>query len=125
MIRVLDIAATIDWYVSIGFRELGRYAENGVVVWGMVSFGNARIALDINGRAGQHDVSLWFETDQIKSLYALLKSRQMESAQASLAGHTAAPAEIKFEEDLYQPFYGGLQFSIRDPNGYALVFLQQ
>jgi len=125
MIRVLDIAATIDWYVSIGFRELGRYAENGVVVWGMVSFGNARIALDINGRAGQHDVSLWFETDQIKSLYELLKSRQIQSVQASLAGGTAALEGIKFEEDLYQPFYGGMQFSIRDPNGYALVFLQQ
>src|SRR5215510_7997316 len=124
MIRVPDIAATIDWYVSIGFKEVGRYADNGVVVWGMVSFGDARIALNINGKVGEHDVSLWFETNQIKLLYALLKSRQMESAKTSLAGGTAEP-EIKFEEDLYQPFYGGLQFSIRDPNGYALVFLQQ
>jgi len=124
MIRVPDIAATIDWYVSIGFKEVGRYADNGVVVWGMVSFGNARIALNINGTVGEHDVSLWFETDQIKPLYELLKSHQIQSAQASLAGGTAS-SEIKFEEDLYQPFYGGLQFSIRDPNGYALVFLQQ
>jgi len=125
MIRVPDIAETIDWYVSIGFKEVGRYADNGVVVWGMVSFGNARIALNINGKVGEHDVSLWFETDQIKPLYELLKSRQIQSAQASLAGATAAPEGIKFEEDLYQPFYGGLQFSIRDPNGYSLVFLQQ
>jgi hypothetical protein len=30
--------------------------------------------------------------------------------------------EVRFEEDLYEPFYGGRQFSIRDPNGLALIF---
>jgi hypothetical protein len=29
-----------------------------------------------------------------------------------------------FVEDLHDPFYGGRQFSIRDLNGYTLVFLQ-
>jgi hypothetical protein len=27
-----------------------------------------------------------------------------------------------FDEELYDPFYGGRQFSLRDPNGYGLVF---
>jgi hypothetical protein len=27
-------------------------------------------------------------------------------------------------EDIYDPFYGGREFSIRDANGYCLYFLQ-
>ena len=29
---------------------------------------------------------------------------------------------IRFHEDLYEPFYGGKQFSISDLNGFELVF---
>jgi hypothetical protein len=28
-----------------------------------------------------------------------------------------------FLEDLYEPHYGGRQFSVRDPNGFELVFM--
>lgn len=123
-IRVPDIGRTLDWYTSIGFREIGRYEDGGVVVWGMVSFGKAELALDIGGKPGSHDVSLWFETDEIDQLYQLFKSRQLESAQAALAGKPADHGPIEFEEDIYEPFYGGRQFSIRDLNGYHLIFLQ-
>ena len=41
--------------------------------------------------------------------------RVLEAAQAGRAG-------IEFVEDIYDPFYGGRQFSIRDLNGYMLVF---
>ena len=56
------------------------------VNWGMVSFGNAELMLGMHGKPGPHDVSLWFYTDQIDRLYQLLKSRQLEAAQAALAG---------------------------------------
>jgi ankyrin repeat protein len=124
MINVPDIAAALDWYTSIGFKEVGRYADDGLVVWGMVSFGNAQLALNIHGKRGEHDVSLWFETDRIDELYQLLKSRQLEAAQAALRGNAPAHEGIEFVENLYEPFYGGRQFSIRDPNGYHLIFLQ-
>jgi hypothetical protein len=52
----------------------------------MVSFGNAELMLGMHGKPGPHDVSLWFYTDQIDRLYQLLKSRQLEAAQAALAG---------------------------------------
>jgi hypothetical protein len=42
-----------------------------------------------------------------------------------LAGTRADHLAIEFAEDLYDPFYGGRQFSIRDPNGYLLIFLQE
>jgi hypothetical protein len=80
--------------------------------------------LSVGGKLGQHDVSLWFYTDQIDQLYQLLKSRQLEAAQAALAGDCGDHGGIEFAEDLYEPFYGGRQFGIRDLNGYTLYFTQ-
>jgi ankyrin repeat protein len=124
MIDVPDIAAALDWYTSIGFTELGRYEEDGLVNFGMVSFGNAELMFSPRGKPAPHDVGLWFYTDQVDQLYQLLKARQLEAAQASLAGAPGDYVGIEFVEDLNDPFYGGRQFSIRDLNGYDLLFLQ-
>ncbi len=123
MIAVPDIAATLDWYTSIGFTELGRYADDGVVNFGMLSFGKAELMLRPGPKSEHHDVSLWFYTDKIDALYQLLKARQLTAAQAALGGDAQEHEGITFEEDLYAPFYGGRQFSIRDLNGYSLLFL--
>lgn len=122
MISVPDVAATLDWYESIGFTEIARYEDDGVVNFGMVSFGNAQLMLNLFGRPGPHDVSLWFYTDKVDQLYQLLKSRQLEAARAALAGEPGDHTHIHFIENLYDPFYGGRQFSIRDLNGYTLIF---
>ena len=37
MIYVPDVARALDWYESIGFRELARYEDDGLVNFGMVS----------------------------------------------------------------------------------------
>ena len=107
MIRVPDIAKTLDWYVSIGFKEIGRYEDAGLVNFGMLSFGNAELMLNIHGKQGPHDVTLWFYTDQVDNLYQLLKS-----------GHA------EFVEDINDAFYGAREFGIRDLNGYTLYFIQ-
>src|SRR5262249_7910649 len=39
MLRVTDVRRTLTWYTSIGFRELARYEDQGVMNWAMVSFG--------------------------------------------------------------------------------------
>jgi hypothetical protein len=111
-LSVADITATLAWYTSIGFTELARYEDGGVVNFGMVSFGNAEIMLGMMGTPGSKGISLWFYTDPVDQLYQLLKARQLSDPQAG----------IVFDEELYDPFYGGRQFSIRDPNGYTLVF---
>lgn len=124
MIHVVDVAATLDWYVSIGFKELGRYADGDDVNLGMVALGEAELMIVPGGKRGEHrgdrDVSLWFYTDDVEAIYQTLKSRQMESARAWLAGEPAGHAGITFEQDIYNPFYGGREFCIRDPNGYGL-----
>lgn len=124
MISVPDIARTLDWYASIGFQEIARYEEDGIVNFGMVSFGRAELMLRIGGKPGLDTLSLWLYVDEIEGLYRLLKSRQMEAAQRALAESAGDDRGIEFVEDLYEPFYGGRQFSVRDLNGYTLVFLQ-
>jgi ankyrin repeat protein len=124
MILVPDVARALDWYVSIGFKELARYEDNGLVNFGMVSFGMAEVMLNMHGKPGTHDVSLWFYTDQIDNLYQLLKSRQLEAAQAALAGEPCDHEGIEFEQDIEHMFYGARQFCIRDLNGYELYFIQ-
>lgn len=124
MIRVPDVAATLDWYKSIGFKEAGRNEDDGFVNWGMLSLGKADLMLTTDGNLGLHDVSLWFYTDQVDRLYELLKSRQLEAAQATLLGRAIEFPQIEFVQHTYDPFYGGREFGIRDLNGYALYFRQ-
>ncbi len=112
MINVPDVAETLDWYSSIGFKELGRAESGGLVNWGMIAFGKSEIMLNMHGKRGRQDTSLWFYTDRIEALYELLKSRQVEAG------------GIDFIEYLYEPPYGGREFGIRDLNGYNLFFLQ-
>lgn len=124
MIYVPDVARALDWYSSIGFKELARYEEDGVVNFGMVSFGKAEIMLNMHGAAGPHDASLWFYTDRVDSLYQLFKSRQLKAAQAALAGQGGDLEGIAFEQDIEDMFYGARQFGIRDLHGYILYFIQ-
>jgi ankyrin repeat protein len=124
MIMVPDVAHTLDWYVSIGFEELNRVADDGQVNFGMVSFGKAELMLNMHGKPGPHDASLWFYTDQVDNLYQLLKSRQLQIAQAALAGEPGTHEGIEFEQDIEDMFYGARQFGIRDINGYVLYFIQ-
>ena len=123
MLRVPDVAATLDWYVAIGFRELARYGGDDGVSFGMVSFGEAEVMIAPGAPTPRHQVSLWFYTDRIDALYELLRGRQLEAARAALAGEPD-PGGIDFVADLHAPFYGGREFGIRDPNGFALYFTQ-
>ena len=124
IIYVPDVARALDWYTSIGFKEVARYDDDGLVNFGMVSFGKAELMLNMHGKAGKHDASLWFYTDQIDALYQQLKSRQLDAARATLAGESGDRQAIQFEQDIEDMFYGARQFSIRDLNGYELYFIQ-
>jgi ankyrin repeat protein len=128
MISVPDIAETLKWYVSLGFKEVTRFEEDGVANFGMLSFGNAELMLRLEpwgpegryqqaGKIGPHDVSLWFYTDQLDRIYQLLRSRQFA------ASKDGSVSSIEFVEDIYDTFYGARQFSIRDLNGYTLIFI--
>jgi hypothetical protein len=126
MIYVPDVGRALDWYVSIGFTETARFEDDGLVNFGMVSFGQAEVMLNMHGKPAPHDASFWLYTDQVDNVYQLLKSRQLEAAQAALGGAAADQEQIKieFEQDIEDMFYGARQFCIRDLNGYQLYFIQ-
>jgi hypothetical protein len=117
MIYVPDVVGALEWYASIGFKELARYEDDGLVNFGMLSFGGAELMLNMHGKPGRHDVSLWFYTENIDAIYELLKSRQIQAARTGEPG-------IEFEQDIEDMFYGVRQFGIRDLNGYVLYFEQ-
>jgi hypothetical protein len=124
MIYVPDVGKALDWYAAIGFKEITRYEDDGVVNFGMVSFGKAEIMLNLNGKPAPHDVTLWFYTDQVDNLYKLLKSGLLEGTPGALAGELGEGVAIEFDSDIEDMFYGARQFGIRDLNGYLLYFIQ-
>jgi ankyrin repeat protein/catechol 2,3-dioxygenase-like lactoylglutathione lyase family enzyme len=124
MIYVPDVARALEWYTSIGFTEVARFAADGVVNFGMLAYGKAELMLNVHGHERPHDASLWFYTDQIDALYQTLKSHQLAAAQAGLDGLPGPALSIEFEQELEDMFYGARQFCIRDPNGYQLYFIQ-
>jgi ankyrin repeat protein len=107
MFRVPDMRGTVQWYQAIGFRLEDEYEDSGELVFARLTFGSGEFTLSPGATTGPRDVSLWFYTNRVQELYELLKGRH-----------------IRFEEDLYTPFYGGRQFSIQDLNGLALIFWQ-
>jgi ankyrin repeat protein len=123
MINVPDVARALDWYLSIGFRELSRYEESGLVNFAMVALGKAELMLSMHGKAAPHDASLWFYTDKVEALYQELRSRRLEAARTELSGPTSDGSRIVFDHDLEDTFYGARQFCIRDLNGYELYFI--
>ncbi len=123
MLCVEDVDATVAWYTALGFTLQGRYPEVGEMTWAALSYGKTELMLQPRGGRPSDQVALWFQTSRIEELYELLKSRQLQAAQAAMAGDAITGPAIHFLEDLYEPFYGGRQFSIRDINGLELVFV--
>ena len=87
--------------------------DSGDLVFARLSFGKCEFTLSPGTTTGPRDVSLWLYTDRVAELYRQLKARQMRAA-AGANPPVADTPEVVFEEDLYTPFYGGQQFSIRD-----------
>jgi len=109
-----DVAATLAWYASIGFTETARYPTDGIgVFWGRMTFGVAELTFDVREPDAPRGVSLLFTTCRVRELHEFLKARQLQAA------------DVEFVKTLHEPEHGGLEFSIRDPNGFTLRFLQQ
>ena len=108
-----DVAGTLAWYSSIGFTEVARFpAEGPAVFWGLMKMGAAELSFDVRETAPASGVSLLVTVDRVRELYAFLSARQLGTA------------DVQFVKTLHEPEHGGLEFSIRDPNGFTLRFLQ-
>ena len=122
MFTVRDARTTVAWYEAIGFSLVDSCENEGALTFARLEYGECRFALS-PGENVSARVSLWVITADIEATYTLIKARQRRAARALLAGD-ASQLQWPFDEDLYSPFYGGRQFSVRDPNGLSVVFYQ-
>jgi ankyrin repeat protein len=122
MLCVDDVDATVAWYKSLGFALEEFVPPTGKMDWASMSFGKTWIMVQSRSGRPMPQIALWFWTNRIEELYDLLKQRQLEAAKAAMAGDPSVKSGIRFHEDLYEPHYGGRQFSIADVNGFELVF---
>ena len=113
---------TVARYEAIGFSLVDSCENEGALTFARLEYGECRFALS-PGENVSARVSLWVITADIEATYTLIKARQRRAARALLAGD-ASQLQWPFDEDLYSPFYGGRQFSVRDPNGLSVVFYQ-
>ena len=109
MIHVPDVSATVDWYMSIGFKVIRKNEEDGETNWAKLSFGNSEIMLNAGGKPSRdlrREVDLYITTDNVDDLYRRLKDG------------------VQVVEELYDAFYGMREFIIRDLNRFWLTFGQ-
>lgn len=111
---VPDVAATARWYVSeLGFTLAGEFPATEPYVYASVQRDGAEVMLlnladyekpDLSARrpAGLWDA--YFRTQGVTALYETLKNKPFLMV------------------PLTQRAYGDLEFEVRDPNGYRLVF---
>ena len=112
MLCVEDVDRAVRWYEAMGFTVHERYPN-----FAYLSMGEAVIMIQDLVKRPRPQVALWFHTNKIEELYGLMKARQLEAMSAG------KPEDgIRFHEDLYDPPYGGRQFSVEDSNGFEVVF---
>ena len=122
MLCVRDIDATVAWFLSLGFTLDERYPPQGPMNWAALSFGKVWLMVQPRVARPHEQIALWFNTTAIDDVYAMFRNRQLDVSKATLSGSDPAQPAVRFLEDLYEPFYGGRQFSVQDPNGFELVF---
>ena len=112
MVHVPNVAATAEWYASIGFkiREIARESgDDGEVVWASLTLGGSEIMLNAGGKsssASRRDFDLYIHTENI------------DQVRSAIGEH------VDMVEDLHDTFYGMREFIIRDCNGFWITFGQ-
>jgi hypothetical protein len=95
-----DVPRSLDWYTSIAFTEPTRFEEDGRLTSGWYRWVRPRLC----STAGERG---WFYTDQVDAIYLLPKWR-----------------DVAFGQHIDDMFCSARQFSIHDPDGYELSFIQ-
>ncbi len=109
MIHVPNVAATADWYASIGFeiRGTNRECEDGAIDWALLRLGTSELMLSAGGRASsdpRREFDLYIHVDDVNGLRVNLEGK------------------VEIVEDLHDTFYGMREFIIRDCNGLWITF---
>lgn len=111
MIHVPDVAATAQWYASIGFAvvDTAKECDEGEVNWALLRLGDSTIMLSAGGKpstAPRREFDLYIQVDDIE-----LVRRRLDGKGSMV-------------EDLHDTFYGRREFIIRDCNRFWITFGQ-
>ena len=112
MIHVPDVRATVEWYVSIGFRVVNTYGNETKdgLSFAILSFGNGQVFFNQGGETStkrRREVDLYAYTDDVDNVYSELKDR------------------VEVIKDPHNTFYGMREVIIRDLNGFWITFGQE
>jgi catechol 2,3-dioxygenase-like lactoylglutathione lyase family enzyme len=108
MFHVPDVAATLDWYRSIGFSVVATGEDGSDMVWARLAWGEGELMLNAGGHASdahRREVDLYVEVEDVEAI----RGRFTDS---------------DLVEDLHDTFYGMREFIIRDPNRFWITFGQ-
>jgi uncharacterized glyoxalase superfamily protein PhnB len=109
MFHVPDVAATGEWYKSVGFTIVHTDENDGEINCAKLAYEGGEIMVTAGGKtseASRRDVDLYIVSNKVDQLYEKLQSS----------------AEVV--EGLHDTFYGMREFIIRDVNGFWLTFGQ-
>jgi len=112
MIHVPDVRATVEWYVSIGFRVVNTYGNETKdgLSFAILRFGNGQVFFNQGGETStkrRREVDLYAYTDDVDKVYSELKDR------------------VEVIKEPHNTFYGMREIIIRDLNGFWITFGQE
>lgn len=115
-IFVTNIEETINFYKQLGFNVVTTVPEQGNIFWAMMTCENITFMfqtfeslgneLPIISRQNGGSLLLYIQTTEIRSLFEKIKEK------------------VKVIKGLEKTFYGAIEFSIEDNNGYLLTFAE-
>ena len=107
LIHVPDVAATVAWYQTLGFRLVRSNEDDGIMNWAMLGLGDDVIMFDCAGTsslAHRRELDLYIEIEGVDALFETLKDR------------------VDVFEPPHDTEYGMREFIIRDLNRFWVTF---
>jgi uncharacterized glyoxalase superfamily protein PhnB len=113
-----DVNATVDFYRdTLGFELVASVPESGAYVFALLKSGGVELMLQtgesvveevpsMRGRLAGTGAALYIDVDDVRALHASLTGR------------------VELIKDLSPTFYGTLEFSFTDPNGYIVTYAE-
>jgi uncharacterized glyoxalase superfamily protein PhnB len=113
-----DVNAAVDFYRgTLGFELVASVPESGTYVFALLKSGGVELMLQtgesvveevpsMRGRLAGTGAALYIDVDDVRAL------------------HTALAGKVGLIKDLSPTFYGTLEFSFTDPNGYIVTYAE-
>ncbi|MBS1912554.1 MAG: VOC family protein [Bacteroidetes bacterium] len=117
---VHDVNATIDFYRdTLGFAVAASVPESGMFNWAMLTAGDITIMVQSLSSVHEAEDLPWFKLPEGNDgAIFYIDVDDVQELRDSVEGKAQMIVEM------HTTFYGTMEFSILDPNGYILSFAQ-